>query len=183
MTPTCTVPLGTFPLSLDNGISPSFNVRDLITNASAPVRSIATNFNGLTNMIRADSIYIFDRALRLHGLLQIPGPNFGMDLNFNHSFDAGNGGTAPYGGTLNRDQRLVFAARPDANIDVYDTYFYGIVATIPLRDPVIGLLRVAQLPTLEQVLIGVTARGIVVARMPAIANTTYQAPRWESPRP
>src|SRR5262249_8962695 len=106
-----------------------------------------------------------------------------MDLNFNHSFDAGCGGTAGSTGTacgpngLNKDDRLLFSARPDATIDVFDTYFYGPVYQVPLRDPVIRPLKVAKLPTNEQVLIGVTARGLVVARLPLISNT-YNARPW-----
>ena len=108
------------------------------------------------------------------------GLNPGMDLNFNHKFDAGNAGTPTFGGSLSPNDRLAFVARPDPNVDAYDTFFYGVVATIPLRDPVIGPLRVAKLPSGEQLLVGVTARGVVTARLPAITNI-YQARAWGAP--
>lgn len=172
----------------DFGISPSIRVQDFIGNTATRVRSIGINFNGRTNLIRADSVYILNEALRLQGLLQVPGGNAGMDLNFDHAFDAGCGGTAGSTGTtcspngLNPDQRLLFTARPDNSVDVYDTFFYGKVATIPLRDPIIGTLRVARLASGEQVIIGVTSRGVVVARLAPIANV-YGARAWGPPLP
>jgi hypothetical protein len=170
-------------LQNDQGITPGLRVRDFIANTATRVRSIAVNFNGLTNMIRADSIYVLNEPLRLMGIIAVGGDNVGMDMNFDHSFDANVGGTAgTSGGSLLPGDRLVFTGRDDANIDVFDTYFYGRVATIPLRDPVIGPLRVAKLPSGEQVLVGVTARGVVVARLPAITNV-YQARVWGAPIP
>ena len=71
----------------------------------------------------------------------------------------------------------MFLARQDANIDVFDTWFYQRVAQVPIRDPVIGPLRVAKLASGEQVLIGVTSRGVVTVRLPAIANV-LPSPQW-----
>ena len=157
---------------VDLGISPGIRVRDFIVNTAVPVRSIAVNFNGLTNMIRADSIYVLDNGLRLRGILNSGGPNPGMDLNFNHAFLAGTGGTpGTSGGTLNPNDRFSFSATAGSQIDVSDTYFFARVAAIEIRDPVIGPLRVARLPSGEQFLIGVTAKGVVTVRLPAIANT------------
>jgi hypothetical protein len=65
---------------------------------------------------------------------------------------------------------LVFVARDDSNIDVYDTFFYGLVTTVPIRDPVIGPLRVARLPSGAQVMAGVTAKGVVTVTLPSITN-------------
>ncbi len=42
------------PTIIDDGISPGFQVRDFIANTAIPVRSIGTNFNGQTNLVRAD---------------------------------------------------------------------------------------------------------------------------------
>jgi hypothetical protein len=104
-----------------------------------------------------------------------------MDLNFDHKFDAENGGTPAYGGTLSPNDRLAFAARPDATIDVFDTYWYGPVTTISVRDPITGPIRVAKLPSGEQILVGVTAKGVVTARLPAIVNLpNYLTPGWGS---
>jgi hypothetical protein len=162
---------------LDRGISPGLRVRDFIVNTAVPIRSVAINFNGLTNMIRADSIYVLDNGLRLRGILSSGGVNPGMDLNFNHAFLAGTGGTpGTSGGTLNPNDRLSFSATAGPQIDVFDTYFFARVATVEIRDPVIGPLRVARLASGEQFLIGVTARGVVTARLPAITNT-FPAPK------
>ena len=42
---------------VDFGMSPALEVSDFISNTATKVRSIATNFNGLTHAVRADSIY------------------------------------------------------------------------------------------------------------------------------
>ncbi len=171
----------------DLGISPSIRVRDIVVNTAIGVNSIALNFNGLTNLVRADSIYVLDEGLRLQGLMQVSGVNPGMDLNFDHAFDARDRGTldptdpndfATYDPV--RNDRLLFAATPNPQIDVFDTYFYGKVASVPIKDPVIGPLRVARLPTGEQVLVGVTVNGIVVAKLPAITNT-FPVEGWGAP--
>lgn len=175
VTATCVDGFGdTRELNRDNGVSPDLEVRNFITNAAAPVKSVATNFNGTTNLIRADSIYVIDRFLRLQGLVPVGGTNFGMDLNFDHDFDPkvelSPTGTSP-------NDRLVFAASEAPEIDVFDTYFYGKVTSIPIRDPIIGPLRVAKLSTGEQLLVGVTASGVVTVRLPAITNIFQAAGR------
>jgi hypothetical protein len=166
----------------DQGISPAIRVRDFISNTAIGVKSIAINFNGLTNLIRADSVYFLNEGLRLMGTVGgVGGANPGMDLNFDHAFDAGVGGTpGTSGGALNPNSRLVFLARPDANIDVFDTWFYQKVASVPIKDPVIGPLRVARLASGEQLLVGVTARGVVTVRLPAITNP-FPARLWGAP--
>ncbi len=78
--------------------------------------------------------------------------------------------------TANAD-RIAFVASSNPQIDVFDTFYFGKVASIPIRDPVIGPLRVAKLPSGEQVLLGVTAKGVVMVRVPAVTNT-FPAPRW-----
>jgi hypothetical protein len=172
----------TGPIIRDQGISPAIRVRDFISNTAIGVGSIAINFNGLTNLIRADSVYFLNEGLRLMGTVGgVGGTNPGMDLNFDHAFDAGVGGTpGTSGGTLNPNSRLVFLARPDANVDVFDTWFYQKVASVPIKDPVIGPLRVARLASGEQLLVGVTARGVVTVRLPAITNP-FPARLWGAP--
>jgi hypothetical protein len=178
----------TGPGNTDNGVSPGIRVRDFIANTAIPVKSVAINFNGLTNLVRADRVYTLDAGLRLMGIIDVEGTNPGMDLNFNHAFDAGCGGTAGSTGIacspngLSPNDRIMFAARPDATIDAMDTFFYGRVASIAVRDPITGPLRVAKLPTGEQILVGATARGIVTVRLPAITNV-YQARMWGAPTP
>jgi hypothetical protein len=163
-----------FPLKCDRifdfGVSEGIFLRDLLVNRSAKVTSIATNFNGRTNFVRADSIYAFDFTLKQTGLIQVGGSNPGMDLDPDHRFDANLRGTGGFGGTLSADDRMIYAARPDANIDIFDTFFYERVSTIPVRDPIIGPIRVAKLASGQQVLVGVTQAGLVVVRLPNTTN-------------
>jgi hypothetical protein len=154
----------------DFGMTPAIDVSDFISNTGTKISSIAINFNGGTNAVRADSIYFLDEGLRLKGTSVAPTGAFGMDMNYNHAFAAGQGGTPPFGGAGNPNDRLLFSARPDGNIDVWDTFFYGSVGTIPVRDPIIGPFRVARDGSGNQLLFGVTARGLVVLRLPIVVN-------------
>jgi len=173
ITGTDTIPFSG-PEEIDNGISPSFRVSDFISNTATHVTSIALNFNGLTNLVRTtDSVYVLDEGLRLRGLIAAGGENAGMDLNFDHAFAAGVGGTPgtwPVGATGDPNDRLVYLASASPQIEVYDTYFFEPVAIIPVRDPIIGPLRVAEQPTGEQILVGVTTFGVVTVQLPAIVN-------------
>ena len=150
---------------VDNGVSPGVLVRDFLINRAAPVLSVATNFNGRTSLVRADSIYAFDYTLKETGLLPVPSGQPGMDFDPNNAFDA----NTRTSGTLNKNDRLVFAARPDPFIDVFDTYWYARVATVPIRDTIIGPIRVASTGGVL-VLVGVTSRGLVVVRLPNFTN-------------
>lgn len=167
----------------DGGMSPGVDVSDFISNTGVKVLSIATNFNGGTNVVRADSVYYLDEGLRLKGTSSAPVGAPGMDMNYNHAFQAGNPGTPTFGGAGNPNDRILFAARPDGNIDIFDTFFYGRVTdasgnaiTIPVRDPIIGPLRVAKDLLGNQFLFGITARGLVMVRLPTITNP-FPAPR------
>ena len=150
---------------IDQGVSPGILVRDFLVNRSAKVLSVATNFNGRTSLVRADSIYAFDYTLRLSGLLPVPTGQPGMDFDPNNAFDANTRAS----GALNKNDRLVFAARPDPFIDVFDTYWYSRVATVPIRDTIVGPIRVASIGG-TLVLVGVTSRGLVVVRLPNFTN-------------
>ncbi|MGD2134858.1 MAG: hypothetical protein PVF27_01810 [Gemmatimonadales bacterium] len=172
--------LEALPLYLDNGVSGSINVRDFIANTAVLVKSIAINFNGQTNLIRADSIYVLDGNLRLQGLVQVGGTNPGMDLNFDHAFDASSRGTGGLGGTGDPNDRLLFAASSDPVIEVYDTYFFGRVTRVPIKDPVIGPLRVAELASGEQILVGVTVNGLVIVTLPSVTNA-FPTSTWGAP--
>jgi hypothetical protein len=165
---------------VDFGMSPGAHVSDFISNTGTKVSAIATNFNGLTNVVRADSIYYLDANLRLEAsscTLGLDGTCLtgapGMDMNYFHDFAPGGSCTPACGGSGSPDNRLLFAARSDANIDVFDTYHGAQLpapfATIPLRDPIIGPLRVARDAT-GQVLFGISARGLVMVRIPTIIN-------------
>ncbi len=154
----------------DGGMSPGVDVSDFISNTGVKVSAIATNFTGGTNVVRADSVYYLDEGLRLKGTSVAPVGAPGMDMNYNHAFAAGNPGTPTFGGGGNPNDRVLFAARPDGNIDVFDTFFYGVIGSIPVRDPIIGPLRVARDALGNQFLFGITARGLVTVRLPTIVN-------------
>jgi hypothetical protein len=53
---------------------------------------------------------------------------------------------------------------------VFDTFFYGVIGSIPVRDPIIGPLRVARDALGNQLLFGITARGLVTVRLPTVVN-------------
>jgi hypothetical protein len=161
----------------DRGMSDAVDVNDFISNTGVKIASIATNFNGGTNLVRADSIYYLDEGLRLKGLSDAPMGAFGMDMNYDHRFAAGQGGTPAFGGTLDSTNRVAFAADPSGNILVFDTFFYGLITSIPVRDPIVGPLRVAKDAGGNQLLFGVTSRGLVMVRIPAIPNPNPAPPR------
>jgi hypothetical protein len=166
------------PLNHDLGVSPDLDVRNFITNTATSVNAVAINFNGLTNLIRADSVYVLNADLRLVGTIPLGGANAGLDLNFDHTFDAGAGGTpGTDGGAGDPNSRLLFGAGPGPTIEIYDTWFYGRVVSIPIRDPVIGPLRVSKTAAGEQILFGVTSAGVVLVRLPAVTNI-FPSPTW-----
>ncbi len=166
-------------VDVDLGMSPSVAVNDFISNTATKIRSIATNFNGRTNAARADSVYYLDEGLRLKATSPDSGIATGMDMNYNHNF-APSGSCPPAtpacGGSGSPNDRLLFVARFDANIDVFDTYFGFQVGTISIRDPIIGPLRVAKDASGNQLLFGITARGLVMVSLPAFTNP-LPAPR------
>jgi hypothetical protein len=169
---------------LDRGMTPAIDVSDFISNTGVNIHSIATNFNGGTNMVRADSIYFLDEGMKLKGTAPAPLGAFGMDMNYNHNFLAGAPGTPTFGGTGSPNDRIAFSARPDGNIDVWDTFFFNQVGTIVTRDPIIGPLRVARNKTnSRQWLFGVTAAGVVMIELPVITNPNPSAPMWPPPLP
>jgi len=159
-------------ITLDRGTSEGVFVNDFVVNRASRVLSVGTNFNGRTNVVRADSIYVFNYALKQVGLLQTLGENPGMDVDPANKFDPMQpaGGAAGY-----NNDRLVLAARSDASIDVFDTYWYQRVATIPIRDTIIGPVRVAKVGGVL-VLAGVTSKGIVVVRLPNFSNPFPSGP-------
>jgi hypothetical protein len=169
---------------IDFGMSPGINVSNFISNTGVTVKSVATNFNGLTNAVRADSIYYLDQDLfRKVTSAAPPGPSPltpGMDMNYNHDF-APTGACPPTstycGGGTDRNDRLIFSASPAGNIDVYDTYFGAFLTAIPVRDPIIGPLRVARDAGGVQLLFGVTPNGLLVLQLPVFPNPLPTRPR------
>src|SRR6266480_3359349 len=148
MTPTIIEPPPGQPGSddVDFGMSPGVHVSDFISNTGVHVVSIATNFNGLTNLVRAgtDSTYYLDEGLRLWGTSSIGSATPGMDMNYNHRFEPGGSCSVTCGGgSGNLGERIVFSASPDTSIRVFDTFFFNQQKKIAIRDPIIGPLRVA----------------------------------------
>ena len=165
----------------DFGMSPGVFVSDFISNVGIHVVSIATNFNGLTNLVRAetDSIYYLDEGLRLWGTTAIGHSTPGMDMNYNHNFEPG-GPCSPNcgGGSGSINNRMVFAASPDTTIVAFDTYFFNVQARIPIRDPIIGPVRVSfDAVSNQQYLFALTTRGLVAVTLPSLTNSNPQAPR------
>jgi len=164
----------------DVGMTPAIDVSDFISNTGVKISSVATNFNGGTNLVRADSIYFLDEGMKLKGTAPAPVGAFGMDMNYNHNFLAGDPGTPTFPPAVGVPaDRIAFSARPDGNIDVWDTFFYGQIAVIVVRDPIIGPLRVARNnANTRQWLFGVTARGLVMVELPVITNPFPTRPPW-----
>ena len=161
---------------VDKGMSPAIDVVDFISNTATRVRSIATNFNGQTNVARADSLYFLDEGLRLKATSpDSSGP--GMDMNVDHNFAAGGSCNPTCGGSGSIDNRILFAAGANPTIHIWDTFYGALVDSIPVRDPIIGPLRVAKDAGGAQLLFGMTARGLVIVRLPAVNNVFTPAPR------
>ena len=152
----------TYPF-IDMGVSPPQDVTDFIANTSATMRGVAVNFDGSLAAIRADSTYILNSALRLMGELGTTVSNAGLD------FHPQNTGINSF--PLNT--RLAFAASSEPLIEIYDTNCYMRVGTIPIKDPIIGPITAAfRASTGQLVLVGATARGVVIATLPNTFTTT-----------
>ena len=147
---------------VDRGVSPPVDVSDFIANTSARMFGVAINFDGGLAAFRADSTYITNPALRLMGIFNTTNTNAGLDF---HPQNTGN-----FSFPLNT--RLAFAASSEPLIEIYDTNCYLRVGTIPIRDPIIGPVTAALRPTGQLVLVGATARGVVIAQLPNTFTTT-----------
>ncbi len=175
----------------DPGVSDIVQVSDFVTNRSAQVTSVAINYNGRTNLVRADSIYAFDYVLRQTGIMQISAANraVGMDFHPCNNFDATTRTSTPLVGcaaSYTPSERMVFAARPDSSLEVFDTYFYGRVTDttstasaipIPIRNALLGPVRVASV-TGQTVLFGFTTQGLVVVNLPTVVNSLFPTPTF-----
>lgn len=148
---------------IDNGVTGSALVSDQVANTFQQVTGVGINFDGSLSGVRGDSTYIFNPQLRLQGLLPTTLANAGFDFHPQN--------TGPSSFPL--QTRLAFAASAQPNIDIYDSHCYQLVGSIPIRDPIIGPIKAALRPlTGELMLVGVTARGVVVARLPNTFTTS-----------
>jgi hypothetical protein len=165
---TVTDPLTNAPAPLavpvvDRGVSPATAVSDFIANTFAEVKGVAINFDGSLSAIRADSTYILNPLLRLQGILATTVSNAGLDF---HPLNTG-----PNSFPMNT--RLLFAASSEPLIEIFDTHCYQRVSSIPIRDPIIGPIKAAyRISTGQLVLVGATARGVVIAQLPNTFTTT-----------
>lgn len=140
---------------IDRGISGPRDVSDFIANTFSSVKGVAINFDGALSAIRGDSTYLIDPQLRLQGLLQTSGgPNAGFDF---HPLNAGSGAFTP-----DISRRLAFSASMTPQIEVYDSYCYQKLGTIEVRDPIVGPIKASLRPNGRIVLVGASARGVVV---------------------
>jgi hypothetical protein len=147
---------------IDRGVSPPQNVTDYVANTSATMNGVAINFDGSLAGLRADSTYVINNNLRLMGVMNTTASNAGLDFHPQN--------TGPNSFPLT--SRLAFAASSEPLIEIYDTYCYMRVGTIPIRDPIIGPITAAvRSATGQLVLVGATARGVVIATLPNTFST------------
>lgn len=141
---------------IDRGVSPPQAITDFVANTSATMQGVAINFDGSLAAIRADSTYVLNSSLRLMGVMATTVSNAGLD------FHPQNTGINSF--PLNT--RLAFAASSEPLIEIYDTNCYLRVASIPIKDPIIGPITAALRSSGQLVLVGATARGVVIAQLP-----------------
>ncbi|MBA3404673.1 MAG: hypothetical protein H0U13_08330 [Gemmatimonadaceae bacterium] len=156
--------LGQLPVpAIDRGISPSSDVGDFIANSFARVQGAAINFDGSLSGIRADSTYLLNPGLRLQGIFGTTQSNAGLDF---HPLNSG-----PNSFPLST--RLAFAASAEPVIEIFDSYCYRRVGSVPIRDPIIGPIKAALRPLTGQiVLVGSTRGGVVIVTLPNTFTTT-----------
>ncbi|MCZ8205976.1 hypothetical protein [Gemmatimonas sp.] len=149
---------------IDRGVSRPVDVSDFIANTFARVQGVGINFDGELNAVKGDSTYLFDNTLRLQGILQSRPSGGGLDF---HPLNSGANSTP-------LRTRLAFVASSEAVIDVFDTYCYRRIATVPIRDPIIGPVRATVRPNGQLVLVGATIRGVTLVALPDNFTTTCQ---------
>ena len=149
----------------DNGISQAADVSDFVANSFAKVQGVAMNFDGSLTGIRADSTYLLNPGLRLQGILGTTQSNAGLD------FHPQNNGP----NSFPLSSRLVFAASAEPVIEIFDSYCYKKVGSVPIRDPIIGPIKAALRPLTGQlVLVGATSGGVVIVTLPNTFTTSCQ---------
>lgn len=149
----------------DMGLSGAQDVSDFVANAFARVSGVAMNFDGSLTGVRADSTYMLNPALRLQGILPTAASNSGLD------FHPANSGP----NSFPLSSRLAFAASAEPLIEIYDSYCYKRVASVPIRDPIVGPIKAAIRPSTGQiVIVGATKSGVVIVTLPDTFTTSCQ---------
>ncbi|HVF39007.1 MAG TPA: hypothetical protein VM939_03835, partial [Gemmatimonadaceae bacterium] len=65
------------------------------------------------------------------------------------------------------------AASAEPVIEIFDSYCYKRMGTVPIRDPIIGPIKAALRPSTGQiVLVGATKGGVVIVTLPNTFSTT-----------
>lgn len=151
-----------FPV-VDKGISQATDVGDFVANAFSQVQGVAMNFDGSLAGVRADSTYLLNTQLRLQGILGTTRSNGGLDF---HPLNSG-----PNSFPL--ATRLVFAASAEPVIEVFDSYCYKRMGSVPIRDPIIGPIKAAvRNETGQIVIVGTTKGGVVIVTLPDTFTTS-----------
>jgi hypothetical protein len=149
----------------DLGLSRAQDVSDFVANSFARVTGVAMNFDGSLTGVRADSTYLLNPALRLQGILSTAASNSGLDFHPSNS--------GPNSFPLS--SRLVFAASAEPQIEIYDSYCYKLVSTVPIKDPIIGPIKASIRPSTGQiVIVGATRGGVVIVTLPNTFTTSCQ---------
>jgi hypothetical protein len=147
---------------IDRGISRPLDVTDFIANTFSRVQGVGINFDGELNAVKGDSTYLFDRTLRLQGILESRPSGGGLDFHPQN--------TGPRSAPLRT--RLAFVSSSEPVIDVFDTYCYRKIASIAIRDPIIGPVRATLRPNGQLVLVGATLRGVTLVALSDTFTTT-----------
>ncbi len=147
---------------IDMGLSRPLDVSDFIANTFARVQGVGINFDGELSAIKGDSTYILDPTLRLQGILQSKSSGGGLDF---HPMNTGKNSNP-------LKTRLAFVASSEPVIDIFDTYCYKKVASVPIRDPIIGPVRASIRPNGQIVLVGATKRGVTTVALPDTFTTS-----------
>lgn len=141
---------------IDKGVSRAMDVSDYVANSFARVQGVGINFDGELAAIKGDSTYVFDRTLRLQGIFQSRGSTGGLDFHpLNRGINSPDLAT-----------RLAFVASSEPVIDIYDTWCFSKIASVPIRDPIIGPVRASQRSDGAIVLVGATLRGVTLVELP-----------------
>ena len=121
---------------------------DLVGNAAERVIGLGLNADGSLGVARGIGTYFFSGDLRLQGEVLT---------------DPGGGGVDMLPGDPSLDRALVSGVQPDglSFVDVVDTFHFGRVTRIFLRDPVTGPLRIVSLSDGSLLVYAVTTRGLV----------------------
>ena len=147
----------------DLGVSGGANVGDFVANSFAKVQGVAMNFDGSLTGIRADSTYLLNLSLRLQGILGTTASNAGLDF---HPANTG-------ANSFPLSSRLVFAASAEPVIEIFDSYCYKRIGSVPIRDPIIGPIKAALRPSTGQlVVVGATRGGVVIVTLPNTFTTS-----------